>query len=127
MGTWTLNESRSKLAGGTGKNTKVVYEQVGDQIKVELDGIDGMGKARHNEWTGKFDGKDYPVTGNTNETRSYKQVDANTVEFTMKSAGKELGTRIVVSADGKSRTVTTNFTDKEGKKATSVAVYDKTS
>jgi hypothetical protein len=33
--------------------------------------------------------------------------------------------RIVVSNDGKTRTVTTNLTDAQGKKVTNVALYDK--
>ena len=44
----------------------------------------------------------------------------------MKKGGKTTITgRIVASADGKSRTVTTTGTDAKGKKVTSTAVYDK--
>ena len=64
MGTWKLNEAKSKIAPGTAKNTMVVYKSsMMGKVKVIVDGIDGMGKPAHNEWTGKFDGKDYPVTG----------------------------------------------------------------
>ena len=48
---------------GEGKNTTVVYEAAGDQVKVTIDGTDKDGKPTHNEWTGKFDGNDYAVTG----------------------------------------------------------------
>ena len=45
-----------------------------------VDGVDGQGKPAHNEWTGKFDGKDYPVTGDTaSDVRSYKQIDDHTL------------------------------------------------
>jgi flavin-dependent dehydrogenase len=48
------------------------------------------------------------------------------LKLTVKKDGKVTVTgRVVVSADGKSRTVTTNVTDAEGKKVKSVAVYDK--
>jgi hypothetical protein len=40
MGTWKLNEAKSKLTPGTGKNTTVVYEAAGDQVKVTIDGTD---------------------------------------------------------------------------------------
>jgi hypothetical protein len=54
----------------------VVYEAVGDSIKATVDGVDAQGKPTHNEWTGKFDGKDYPVTGDpSSDTRSVKQID----------------------------------------------------
>ncbi|HEU4768929.1 MAG TPA: hypothetical protein VFS77_16205 [Pyrinomonadaceae bacterium] len=126
IGTWKLNEGKSKFAGKM-RNHTVVYETAGDQIKVTVDGVDENGGATHNEWTGKFDGKDYPVTGDANsDARSYRTVDKNTVALTGKKGGKETMTgRIVVSADGKMRTVTTTSTDAQGKKVTNVAVYDK--
>jgi len=127
IGTWKLNEAKSKLAAGATKNHTVVYEATGDSVKVTVDGTNGDGSAAHNEWTGKFDGKDYPLTGDpTADTRAYKKVDAHTLDMTIKKGGKVTVTgKIVVSADGKSRTVTTSGTDAEGKKFKSVAVYDK--
>ncbi len=127
MGTWKLNEAKSKFAPGASKNHTVVYEAAGDNVKVTVDGTDADGKPTHNEWTGKFDGKDYPVTGDpTADTRSYKVVNDRTLSLTNTKDGKTTLTgRIVVSADGKSRTVTISGTDSKGKKVTSKAVYDK--
>ena len=127
MGTWKLDEAKSKIAPGMPKNHTVVYEAAGDNVKITVDGTDKDGKATHNEWTGKFDGKDYPVTGDPNsDMRSYTKVDANTLKFDVKQNGKTTVTgRVVISADGKSRTVTVHGTDAEGKKFKSVAVYDK--
>jgi hypothetical protein len=127
MGTWKLNEAKSKIAPGAQKNTTVVYAAAGDNIHVTVDGVDAAGKPAHNEWTGKFDGKDYAVTGDpASDMRSYKQVNANTLSLTAKKGGKvTLTGTITVSADGKTRTVTTTATDAAGKKTTSTAVYDK--
>src|SRR6266700_8025455 len=107
MGTWKLNEGKSKLIPGEGKNTTVVYEAADDQVKVTVDGTDKDGKPTHNEWTGKFDGNDYPVTGDPNtDTRSYKKIDGRTLALTGKKDGKVVITgRIVVSADGMTLTV----------------------
>jgi len=126
MGTWKLNETKSKLAGKA-KNHTVVYEAAGDQIKVTVDGVDENGAAVHNEWTGKFDGKDYPVTGDANsDVRSYRMINKNTLSLTGKKDGKDtLSGRVVVSSDGKTRTVTTTTTNAQGKKIMSTAVYDK--
>jgi hypothetical protein len=126
IGTWKLNEAKSKFAGKA-RNHTVVYEAAGDQTKVIVDGVDENGGAVHNEWTGKFDGKDYPVTGEANsDARSYRRINKNTLQLTNKKAGKvTLTGRIVVARDGKSRTVTTTATDAQGKKVTNVAVYDK--
>lgn len=127
MGTWKLNEAKSKIAAGTPKNNTVVYEAAGDSIKVTIDGNAPDGTATHSEWTGKFDGKDYPSTGNPNEDmRSAKQTDDRTLHVTSKKGGKVVLTaHVVVAADGKSRTVTVNGTDAQGKKYKSTAVYDK--
>ena len=126
MGTWKLNEAKSKFAGKA-RNHTVVYEAAGDQIKVTVEGVDEKGNAVRSEWTGKYDGTDYPVTGDANsDTRSYRIIDKNTLELTGKKGGKTTLTgRIVVSNDGKSRTVTTTATDAKGKKVTNVAMYDK--
>jgi hypothetical protein len=113
MGTWRLNEAKSKFAPGRPKNTMVVYKNAtGGKVKITADGIDTKGKATHSEWTGKFDGREYPVTGDPNaDTRSYIKVDDRTTNFTAKKGGKVTVTgRVVVAADGKSRTVTTTGT-----------------
>jgi len=127
LGTWKLNEAKSKIGAGSPKNSTVVYEAAGDSVKVTVDGTDGDGKPAHNEWTGKFDGKDYAVTGDSSaDTRSYKKVDDHSLAFTNKKGDKVTITgRGVISADGKTRTVTISGTDSKGKKFTSTAVYDK--
>jgi len=127
MGTWKLNEAKSKLAAGAAKNHTVVYEAAGDSVKVTVDGTNSDGSAAHNEWTGKFDGKDYPLTGDpTADTRAYKQNNAHKLDMTIKKGGKVTVTgEIVVAADAKSRTVKTDGVDAHGKKFKSVAVYDK--
>jgi hypothetical protein len=127
IGTWKLNDAKSKIASGSPKFTTVVYEAVGDSVKVTVDGTGGDGTASHDEWTGKYDGKDYPVTGDpSSDTRSYKKVNDHTLAFSNKKGDKvTMSGRVVLSADGKTRTVTVNGTDSAGKKFTSTAVYDK--
>ena len=127
MGTWKLNEAKSKFTAGTTKNTMVVYEAAGDQVKVTVNGVNAKGKSTHNQWTGRFDGKNYPVTGDPNsDARSYKKINDRTLELTIWNHGRVTGTgRIVVSADGKSRTATASGTDAKGKDFKSTGVYDK--
>lgn len=127
MGTWKLDASKSKLSDSGPKNETVTYEIAGDQIKVTLEGTQADGSKTKTDWTGKFDGKDYPSTGNPNEDmRSVKQIDDRSLHVVSKKGGKVgLTAHVVISADGKSRTVTVNGTDAKGKKWKSVAVYDK--
>ena len=127
MGTWKLNEAKSKISPGAPKNTMVVIEAAGDSMKVTVDGVGADGKSAHNEWTGKFDGKDYAITGDpASDMRAYKPVDDHTLALTEKKGGKTTNTgRVVVSADGKIRTVTASRTDANGKKMSTTFVYDK--
>jgi hypothetical protein len=126
-GTWNLNESKSKITPGTLKNTHVVYSSMFGQVKVKSDGIDANGKPIHVEWSGKVDGKDYPVSGDPNsDTRSYTKVNERTLTTANKKNGKIRVTgQIVISADGKTRTITVTGTTPKGQKFKNVAVYDK--
>jgi len=70
------------------KNSTVVYVQQGDKIKCVTDGIVGTDTPLHIEWTGKFDGKDYPLIGDSeSDTRSYKKIDDHTLELINKKNG----------------------------------------
>ena len=127
VGTWKLNSAKSKFTPGTPKNDTVIVEVAGANMKITVDGTDGDGKPAHNTWTGKFDSKDYAVTGDpASDMRSYTAVNDHTWTLAQKKGGKVTTTgRIVVSPDGKSRTVTVTGTDPQGKKIASTAVYDK--
>jgi hypothetical protein len=127
MGTWKLNEAKSKITPGTTKFTTVTFKNMFGNIKVANDGIGADGKPIHIEWSGKFDGKDYPVTGSPDsDARSYTKVNDRTLHVTVKKNGKVTATaHTVVSPDGKSRTATVTGTTPKGKKFKNVAVYDK--
>jgi hypothetical protein len=127
MGTWKLNEAKSKLPAGLPKNSTVIYAANGDNIKVTTDGTGGDGKPTHTEWTGKFDGKDYPCTGDPSlDSRSYKMINEHTLELTNKKDGKVTSSgKVEVSKDGKTRTLHLTSTDASGKKVSGVSMYDK--
>ncbi len=127
IGTWKLNEAKSKLVPGMGKNTTVTYTEQKDKIKVTVDGMDKDGKPTHSVWVGKFDGKAYPLKGNLPyNSIAYRVVNDRTNDITAMKDGKmSWNGRITVAADGKSRTVTINGTDANGKKVKGKAVYDK--
>jgi len=127
VGTWNLNEAKSKITPGTTKFTSVTFKDMLGNMKITQDGMSGDGKPIHVEWSGKFDGKDYPVTGDPNaDTRAYRKVDDRTLEVTAKKNGKVVVTaRTAVSADGKTRTGNVSGTTAKGKKFQNTAVYDK--
>ena len=75
----------------------------------------------------KWDGKAYPVKGNLPyNSVAYRVVNDRTNDITAMKDGK-IGWRgrITVAPDGKSRTVTINGTDAQGKKFKAKVVYDK--
>jgi hypothetical protein len=127
IGTWKLNEAKSQIPAGSIKNTTVVYQAQGDSMKVITDGFGGDGKPMHTEWTGKLDGKDYPLTGDPRaNARSIKKTDDHHMALANKMNGKVVTTgSIVIAKDGKSRTLSASATDPSGKKLTSLAYYDK--
>ncbi len=127
MGTWKLDEAKSKTPAGFVKNSTVIYTADGDTVKVTTDGTDSGGKPQHTEWTGKLDGKDYPVSGDSFvDSRSYKMIDEHTLDLVNKKSGKVTTTgHVVISANGKTRTLHLTGTDSSGKKVSSVSLYDK--
>ena len=93
-GTWKLNESKSKLTRGTSKNTKVVYDSrlIRDKVTVTGDGVDADGKPVHSEWKGRFNGKDYEVTGDPNsDMRSYTKVNDQTLNYDRQKGRQDRG------------------------------------
>ena len=48
IGTWKLNDAKSKFGPGATKNTTVTYEAAGDNITVTVDGMDSADKPVHN-------------------------------------------------------------------------------
>jgi hypothetical protein len=127
LGTWKLNEAKSKIPAGAMKNTSVVYTAEGDSYKCVTEGVDSKGSPTHVEWTGKFDGKDYPVTGDSNaDSRSLQKVNDHHYKLANKKDGKPVVTgSVAISADGKVRTLKTESKNGEGKKVSSTAVYEK--
>jgi hypothetical protein len=127
-GTWKLNHKKSPAARGMGHNETVKYEPMFPfKTKVTIDGTNAKGKPSHDEWTGMFDGKDYPVTGDPeSDMRSYSKVDDHTLNFWIKKGGKVTASgKIVVAPDGKSRTVTAMGRNAKGKMVRTTTVYDK--
>lgn len=123
-GTWKLNVAKSKGV----KSGSTVIEAVGKGIKLTVDLVPASGEASHWAFTANYDGKDYPVTGNSpyGNSVAVTRVDARTITITSKQDGKVTTTStIVVSADGKTRTTTIKGTDVKGQPVDIVSFYEK--
>jgi hypothetical protein len=129
IGTWKLNLAKSNYSPGPAPKSQILkIEAWGDDgVKYSADGVGADGKPTHAEFQAKYDGKDYPFKGNPDaDVLSYKRVDANTVEATTKLNGKStIAAKAVVSADGKTRTVTQMGTNAHGQALSITSVYER--
>lgn len=128
VGTWTLNVAKSKYDPGPGpKGGTSTYETAGKGYKVTVKTEPATGPEQQWSYTTDLDGKDSPMTGNPNaDTIAVKRVDAHTMEAVAKKGGKELNKqKRVLSADGKTMTITVTGMNAQGQKVHNVMVYDK--
>ena len=129
VGTWQLNAAKSKYTPGPApKSGTTTIEAAGTGYKFTVHQVPATGAAQDWSFTTAMDGKPSKVTGNNPnaDTVSYNRVDARTFDSSQSKSGKETQRqRIVVSADGKTRTVTSTGTNGSGQKINNVAVYEK--
>jgi len=127
VGTWSLDVAKSKFSDTAPKSGTRVYTEsaAGTVLDQKMVGADGKEMSMHT--TIKYDGKDYPVTGNPDaDSVSAKVIDGLTTHFTMKKDGKVVGTvHRVVSADSKTLTVNNKGTHAGGKAYDDMLVFDK--
>ena len=129
VGTWKLNLAKSKYSPGPApKSQTLKIEAWGDDgVRYTADGVGADGKPTHAVFQAKYDGKDYPFKGNPDaDMLSYKRINANTLEATTTLHGKgTITAKAVVSADGKTRTVTQVGTNAQGQPLNVTSVYEK--
>jgi hypothetical protein len=129
IGTWKLNLAKSKYTQGpTPKSTTTKIEAAGAGIKVTVDSVDADGTVRHFTYTANYDGKDTPVTGNAaqGDTVARSRSNATTTKSIWKKGGKVTTTQtVVMSSDGKTRTITATGTNGMGQAVNSVGVFEK--
>ena len=128
IGTWKLNVAKSTYSPGPApKSITVVFAAAGQGVKFSAEGVNGDGSKLAIASTANYDGKDVPFTGlATVDTTSLKRINATTVEETRKKGSKVVRTLTrVVSADGKSFTVTVKGTNDQGQASNNVEVYEK--
>ena len=148
IGTWVLNVAKSTFSPGLAprsesrtyimetEKTKLTargvteprtYVSVRQEIKATSQGVDGYGQPLTREWTIVYDGRDRPMTGDSDvDMLSLTRIDALTSAFVQKRAGKVVSTGTqAISRDGKVMTVTTNGINAKGQTINDVAEFDK--
>ena len=120
IGRWKMNAKKSSASSDAPESDLRTYEATPDGTKFTWAVVDAKGTAHSAAYTAKLDGKDYPITGDPDlDTVALRLRDANTVELTVKKAGKVVEDATAeVSKDGKTMTQRS----KDGK---TVLVFDK--
>jgi len=128
VGTWKLNPAKSSFGGLPAYKSQIrVYSQSAGGITLKMTTVSADGKETTTRTTYKLNGKDYPSMGNPDfDSLSGQRVDANTVEFTVKKAGKAVGKiRRAVSNDGQTLTINYVITNANGVQTTALTVFDR--
>ena len=129
IGTWKLNVSKSKYdPGPPPKSATVTYAATADGgYKRTGETIAADGKKTSVEYTAKYDGKDYPVTGSDLfDSIAVKSINDHTAEASLKKGGKVVrSAKREISHDGKVMTIIMTGTNEKGEKVHYKAVYDK--
>ena len=123
VGTWKLNLAKSNGTPAPKSQTLKIVAQDGG-FKWAFNTIEADGRATNGVWSGKYDGKDYSLTVNSDfDTVADKRLNANTLNSVLKKGGTVVGTgQEIVSKDGKTLTLSSKLTNAQGQ---SVSVFDK--
>jgi len=130
VGTWELNVAKSKFGPGTERRSETrIVESSPTGMKVSVDRTNADGSSQQYNYTTNFDGKPHPIIGIAPYGADSVAVTlgaSNTLSFKLTKGGKVVGSGTsIVSADGKTLTLTSKGIAASGKTVSSVAVYDK--
>lgn len=129
IGTWKLNLAKSKYNPGLApRSSTVTIAAAEGGFKQTVETVPGtFGLPTRSEVMAKFDSTDTPVRGNPNaDTSAYTKFDGRTYVVISKKNGKvSLTSQVVISADGKTRTVIQTGINAQGQKVNNTIVYDR--
>jgi hypothetical protein len=128
IGKWVLSTGKSVYSPGPPPRSQVrTYSRDGDSLKAVIETMQPLGGKTVAEYSARFDGKDYPLTGNSDiDAIALTRIDDWSFEAVLKRRGKTMSTvRNVVSKDGRTMTVTSKGVNARGQQTSSVAIFTK--
>jgi len=128
LGTWQLNLAKSTFRPGPAPTRETrTYESAGDGVKFTQRGVAADGRQTLVEFTARYDGKSYPLTGSPSvDSVAFTLVDGHRVDAVETKDGKKIfDIQRVISADGRTMTVTSKGTTLQGRAIDNVMVFDK--
>jgi len=102
-------------------------EPADDGLRVVYEMVRRRGGIQHMEWSGRFDGNDYPVQGvDYVLTNAYRKRFERSYEIVVKVDGRAAAVATTrVSPDGRTLNVETMEQDARGRRVTTTATYQK--
>jgi hypothetical protein len=133
LGTWKLNLAKTTYNPGPPpqSSTLTIEAATGGAQKHTFHGVNAQGQPTHSERVAMFDETDVPVQAvqppsQTVETNSFRRLDSRSFEVVNKRDGRLTGTtRVAVSADGKTMTMTRSGTNAQGQPESNIGVWEK--
>ena len=128
FGTWQqVPPERSWFDPWPYQKVTLRIEPFDDGLRVVYDMVRRRGGITHMEWSGRFDGGDYPVQGvDYVLTNAYRQLSDRRYEIVVRVDGREAATATAtISADGSTMSVETVEKDAHGKTRRTTAVYQR--
>ena len=129
LGTWTFNPAKSVDAGQQPfKRGTLTIEPSGDGVKITYNLFRERGGVAHLEWTGRFDGRDYPLQGvdGYSVTNAYRRLDDRRYEIVQKVDGMVSTTATIsLLPDEKTLTTITRGKNALGGDVVTTSVYEK--
>jgi hypothetical protein len=130
VGTWELNLQKSSFdPGPPPKRQTLFYKAEGKGLTALLQGVDAAGKPialNPDNLAITFDGRDHPTARVNYDSSAWVRISPNKYIAYRKRAGKiVLTSENVVSADGRTMTITTKGVGEDGRPINNVRVYEK--
>jgi hypothetical protein len=117
VGDWKLDVSKSKFHNpGPREETLTVAAANKDEVKYSMKGTDPAGAAYTEAYTGKPDGKPYPLTRNGQEVAKisyHRNTDHNSTGNATVVDGSTFTENVTLSGDGKTITVKQHHKSKD--------------
>jgi hypothetical protein len=130
LGRWKLDREHSKyVTAQIPQTSEATLTPYGDGVTLSVDAVNAAGQAMHIQYSAHYDGKRYPrvETGAgavSGQTVTLERIAPRTVRRVVYLGDKPVGTETwVISADGKTRTVTQSGVDLHGKPIDNLQVY----
>jgi hypothetical protein len=123
-GTWVLNVAQSKFPAAPPKSQTTILDAVDGGLHEKVERVNADGTTTRWELTAKYDGRDYPVTGDpSRDTVALTRDAQGIVSIVNKKAGAIVNwMRITVAPDGRTRD---NVVMDHTGKATAVLRFDR--